>query len=225
LLIAAQRDAAQRDQDRRLEAGRYCLTGSQLNALERVPGRVEEAVEQMQAIIDVLMTEAGQTVASRRRASSMLRCVDDAIARLPFAADLGRERIIADRHHDFLFYGSPVLMAHVLARVLEASLNEACTKTGADLVLALGHSAGRNYLRLTDSMADFRGIGSRLLSGVFRRDRDMNFEKRPDLALANFVLERMGGMVVRSLLLGHAQETMFWFPQVATELDPRDRSD
>jgi hypothetical protein len=118
-----------------------------------------------------------------------------------------------------------VLMVHVLARVLEASLNEACTKTGAGLVLALGHSAGRNYLRLTDSLADFRGIASRLLSGMLRRDTDRKFENRPDLALANFVLERMGGMVVRNVLLGHGQETMFWFPQVAAELDPRDRSD
>jgi hypothetical protein len=201
------------------------LTGRQLNALERVPARIEEAVEQMEAMIDILMAEAGGGSASCGRVSSMLRCLDEAVARLPVAADLDRARIIVHRQHDFLFRGSPSLMVHVLARVLEASLNEACTKTGADLVLALGHSAGRNYLRLTDSLADFRGIASRLLSGVLLSDRNTNLENRPDLALANFVLERMGGMVVRTLLLGHAQETMFWFPQVATELDPRDRSD
>jgi signal transduction histidine kinase len=206
---------AQRERNRLEEAGGYYLTSRQLAALERVPDRIEEAVEKMEAIIDILIAEAGGDSASRRRASSMLRCLDEAVARLPVGADLDRARINVHRQHDFLFHGSPTLMEHVLARVLEASFNEAFTE-GADLVLALGHSGDRNYVRLTDSLAEMRP-GSRLLSAMLRRDRE--YVNRPDLALADFVLERVGGTVVRTLAFGRTHETMFWFPQVATEID------
>jgi hypothetical protein len=146
----------------------------------------------------------------------MLRSLDEAVARLPVAADLDRARIIVHRQHDFIFHGSPALMVHVLARVLEASFSEACTE-GADLVLALGHSGDRNYLRLTDSLADMHRLGSRLLSGLLRTDRE--YVNRPDLALAEFVFERMGGTVVRTLAFGRTQEAIFWLPQVGPSSD------
>jgi two-component system CAI-1 autoinducer sensor kinase/phosphatase CqsS len=213
---------AQRERNLQEGARAYYLTGRQLNALERVPARIEEAVEQMEAMIDILMAEAGGGSSSRKRVSSMLRCLDEAVARLPVADDLDRARIIVHRQDDFLFHGSPALMVHVLARVLEAFFNEACTE-GTDLVLALGHSGDRNYLRLTDSLADTRGPGSRLVLGMLRRDRE--YVNRPDLALADFVLERIGGTVMRTLAFGRTQETTFWFPQVGTEVDSRAPSD
>lgn len=178
----------------------------QLGALQRVPGRIEEAIEQVGGIIDVLMTEGGEAGAGRWRASSMQRCLDEAIARLPAAAERDRARIVVDRQFDFLFHGSPVLMPHILARVLEASSIEVLAATGAELLVTLGTAGDRNYLRLADSCAGLRGNGSRRLSG--RRDRD--FATRPDLALADFVLGRTGGSVSR------AGETVLWFPRPGT---------
>jgi two-component system, CAI-1 autoinducer sensor kinase/phosphatase CqsS len=183
----------------------------QLSALERVPARIEEAIEQMGNIIEVLVTEGGEVGAGRWRASSMLRCLDEAIARLPFAAELDRARIVIDRQYDFLFHGSPVLMRHILARVLEASLNEVYAETGAELVVTLGKAGNRNYLLLTDSSAELRGATSRLLSSLSRGDRE--FAKRPDLELANFVLGRIGGSVERTIARGRTGETVLWFAQ------------
>jgi len=185
-------------------------TSRQLAALERVPARVEEAAEQIGGIIGMLIPEGGDAAAGEQRAASMLRCLDDAVARLPFAAELDRARILIDRRNDFLFHGSPVLMAHVLARVLEAALNEIYSETGAELVVNLGQAGCWNYLRLTDSSAGLRGTAVRLLRRVSWNDRE--FSNRPDLALANLALERMGGTVTRSIAFGRTDETVLWFP-------------
>lgn len=191
--------------------GSETLPAQQLSALERVPARIEEAAEQFTGILEMLMLEGGQVDAGRQRASSVQRCLDDAIARLPLAAELDRARIIIDRQHDFLFHGSPVLMAHVLARVFEASLNEIYNETGAELVITLGQSGAWNYLRLIDSSADLHKASSRLRFGLSRGDRQ--FSHRPDLALADLMMERIGGSVTHMLAAGRTFETVLWFPQ------------
>lgn len=189
------------------------LPAQQLGALERVPARIEQAVEQINGMIETLMMEGGQPGAGRQWASSMLRCLDDAIAQLPFTAELDRARIIVERQHEFLFHASPVLMAHVLARVLNASLNEIYNETGAELVVSLGQAGAWNYLRLTDSSAELRPAGATGLLH-FRLSRNgRDFSRRPDLALANLVLERIGGRVTRTVVFGRTAETVLWFPQ------------
>jgi hypothetical protein len=75
----------------------------------------------------------------------------------------------------------------------------------------LGQLGGWNYLRLTDSSAGLRGNAARLLASLSGSDRD--FSSRPDLALANLVLERMGGSVTRTAAFGRAGETVLWFAQ------------
>jgi hypothetical protein len=193
------------------EPGAPDAVARQLGALERVPARIDEAVEQMDGIIETLMTESGDASTARQRASSMLRCLDDAMARLSFATELDRARIIVDRQYDFLFHGSPVLMVHALARVLDSALNEIYSETGAELDVRLGQVGGWNYLRLTDSSAGLRGTAARLFAGLSGNDRD--FSSRPDLALANLVLERLGGSVTRTFAFGRSGETVLWFAQ------------
>jgi hypothetical protein len=197
--------------DSRAQQGGPDVVARQLSALARVPARIDEAVEQMDGIIEMLMSEGGQAGAGRQRASSMLRCLDDAMARLPVATELDRASIIVDRQYDFLFQGSPVLMVHALARVLESALNEIYSETRAELDVRLGQLGGWNYLRLTDSSAGLRGNAARLLASLSGSDRD--FSSRPDLALANLVLERMGGSVTRTAAFGRAGETVLWFAQ------------
>jgi hypothetical protein len=193
------------------EPGAPDAVARQLGALERVPARIDEAVEQMDGIIETLMTEGGDAGTARQRASSMLRCLDDATARLTFATELDRARIIVDRQYDFLFHGSPVLMVHALARVLDSALSEIYSETGAELDVRLGQVGGWNYLRLTDSSAGLRGTAARLLASLSGNDRD--FSSRPDLALANLVLERIGGSVTRTFAFGRSSETVLWFAQ------------
>jgi len=187
------------------------LTARQLGALERVPARIEDALEHMDAIIEMLAAEGGEARARRKRASSMLRCLDDAIARLPRAAELDRTRLIVERNHDFIFHGSPILMAHVLAGVIDAALNEIYRETGAQLIVTLGQAGRWNYVRLSDSSAELGGTAARLLSRLARNDRE--FSDRPVLALANMVFGRMGGSVTRTLAFGRTEETVLWLAQ------------
>jgi hypothetical protein len=177
----------------------------QLGALQRVPGRLEEAIEQMGGIIEVLMTEGGEAGSGRWRASSMQRCVDEAIARLA-ERDVDRTRIVIDRQFDFLFRGSPMLMQHILARLLEAAVDVLAAPSGAQLRVTLGSEGENNYLRLANPWAELQGSGHARRSG--RRGND--FSDRADLALADFVLRRMGGCVTR------AGDTVLWFPRVGS---------
>lgn len=189
------------------------LPDQQLAALERVPARIEQAVQQINGMIETLMMEGGQPGAGTHSASSMLRCLDDAIAQLQFTAELDRARVIVERQHEFLFHGSPVLMAHVLARVLGASLNEIYNETGAELVVSLGQAGDWNYLRLADSSAELRSAGATGLHRLRRPQNGRGFSHRPDLALANLVLERIGGSVTRAVAFGRTGETVLWFPR------------
>ena len=133
-----------------------------LQALELVPTRIEAAVEQMRGAIEILMSEGGQVSAAPDGTSSMLRCLDEAIARVPLAAEFDRARIIVDRNSDFLVSGSPVLLVHVLQRVLDAACNEVASDSGAELMVSLGQVGRWNYLRLANSASELRGTVARL---------------------------------------------------------------
>jgi signal transduction histidine kinase len=165
----------------------------QLGALQRVPARIGEAIEQMAGIIEVLMTEGGEGGLDRWRASSMQRCLDAAIARLS-EGEVDRTPIVVDRQVDFMFHGSPMLMQHILARLLEASVAALAATPGAQLRVSLGVESEGNYLRLADPWTELPG------SGHARRARRStgDFADRPDLALADFVLRRMGGSVAHT---------------------------
>lgn len=188
---------------------------SQLRALERLPTRIEEAIEQINSMIETLLAQDGRQMAggSGSPTVSIAQCIDEAVARLPLRAELDRARIIFHRGNDFRFGGSRALMTQVLTRVLEASFDAIYSETGAELVIDLVEAGEWNGLRLRDSSAELRPAAAKglLRFGFAREDKD--FTNRSDLALAHLVLERMGGSVSRTVALGGADEVLLWFPQ------------
>lgn len=187
---------------------------SQLRALERLPTRIEEAIEQINSMIETLLAQDGRQMAggSGSPTVSIAQCIDEAVARLPLRAELDRARIIFHRGNDFRFGGSRALMTQVLTRVLEASFDAIYSETGAELVIDLVEAGEWNGLRLRDSSAELGPAAKGLLRFGFARE-DKDFTNRSDLALANLVLERMGGSVSRTVALGGAGEVLLWFPR------------
>ena len=166
-------------------------------------------------MIETLLAQDGRQMAggSGSPTVSIAQCIDEAVARLPLRAELDRARIIFHRGNDFRFGGSRALMTQVLTRVLEASFDAIYSETGAELVIDLVEAGEWNGLRLRDSSAELRPAAAKglLRFGFAREDKD--FTNRSDLALANLVLERMGGSVSRTVALGGAGEVLLWFPQ------------
>jgi signal transduction histidine kinase len=190
------------------------LPEAQLRALERVPAGIDDAVQQINGFIQVLLAQAGQesTDQEDHRSLPISRCIDDAIARLPLRPELDHARIVFHREQDFRFTGSLVLMTHVLARVLEASFDAIYTDPGAKLVIVLGVSGGWNYIRIEDSSASPQSTGPTGVSRLFSRT-DAEFSDRHDLTIASLVMQRIGGFVTRSLEFGRTTRVTLWFPQ------------
>jgi hypothetical protein len=184
---------------------------AQLRALERVPSRIEEAVEQINSIVQTLLPQVGQPASAEAdvRAISINQCIDKALARLPLHSDLERSRVILHGESDFRLVGSPALLIHVLARVFEASFTLIYNDTRAKLAMQLGQTGEWNYLCLGDSSAPFRPVTNLLRLGFAHVDKD--FSDRPDLAFAKLVMERMGGSLTRTVGLGGTTQIILWF--------------
>jgi two-component system, CAI-1 autoinducer sensor kinase/phosphatase CqsS len=194
------------------------MAESQLHALERVPARLEEAVDQISGIIDTLLGQAGQSISgtAEGRMASIAHCVDEAIGRLPLRSDLERGRISLYRDNDFRFEGSPTLLIRVLARLLENSLNSAAGHASAKVEVSFGQAGTSNYLRVCDASATVRPLTAMGLFqlGFARTNKD--FSDRPDLAFAKLVMEQMGGSLSWNTGLGGGSEVVLWFRSLGT---------
>ncbi|HUN51066.1 MAG TPA: hypothetical protein VMU42_08110 [Candidatus Sulfotelmatobacter sp.] len=188
---------------------------SQLRALERVPARIEEAVGQINSVVETLLVEGDEPGAQAETTSALLisQCLAEAIDGMPGKSELDRARVIFHRDNDFHIQGPPTLIAHVLAGVLEASFDSTYQHTGAELVIDLGRAGRWNYIRLQDSSVGLRpmAVAHLLRFGLVRTDR--KFPNRPDLAFAKLVLGRIGGWVTRTVEFGRTTEVVLWFPQ------------
>jgi len=121
-----------------------------LQALELVPTRIEAAVEQMRGAIEILMSEGGQVSAAPDGTSSMLRCLDEAIARVPLAAEFDRARITVVRPSASEVAAGSVVVDTVIAIPLTAdsidlSVSVPLLAASEDLLL---------YLRLINAAGD-----------------------------------------------------------------------
>lgn len=192
------------------------LEEPQLRALERVPGRIDEAVEQINGIIDTLLVQGGEQdlEGGPTRTLSIAHCLDEAIARLPLRPDLERSRIVFLRDNEFRVHGSPALISRVLAGILETSLGGIQNRGSARLIIELGGTGRWNYVRLKDSASELRAkTQARMLRfGLARTDKDLG--SRPELAFAKLVLERMGGSMTRTIEFGRTADVVLWFPKL-----------
>ena len=191
------------------------FTQPQLAALERVPTRIDDAVEQISSVLEILLMQndqaAGDTGASR--SLSITRCVDDAIGRLPLKNELDRSRLIFHRENDFRVGRSPALISHLLTGVIEASFNLIYDRTGGELVIELGQTGRWNYVRLKDSSVGLRPPPAAKLPRFGIMGGDKEFSNRPDLAFAKLVLERIGGSVTHNVEFSRTTDVVLWFPR------------
>jgi hypothetical protein len=189
------------------------LPEGQLRALERLPDRIAEEIDEMGGIIDVLLAPRhGKNVEAKPfRLLQISRSIEEAIGRLVANEQVDHSRLKFRRENDFRFYGPTRLVAQILARVLEAALEPIYDDSYASLMIDLGRSGEWNFVRIRANAFEYeRAAFTGARFGFERSNQD--FSKRPDLAFANLVMERLGGSLTLRTALGGRTETMLWFP-------------
>lgn len=137
-----------------------------ISGLEHVVDRVWRETEHLTAILDIMLTSAGDRAIdnARFRRIDMLACVQGALARYPFASPRDASRVVLRVERDFAFDGSEHLAQFVILTLLRNGLFGIARagKGAVTITLASGDHTSRLIVR-----DDGAGMSAAELTHVF----------------------------------------------------------
>lgn len=178
--------------------------------------RLEAETQYANLVIDMLLLNSrpGAIDSAEFHDVSMARCVEDALARYPFKTPDERERVHWRDGEDFVFWGSDVLMVHVLFNLLKNALRFIAEAGKGDITIWIGRERGENRLHVYDTGA---GIERERLVRIF--DRFYTSEAAGGgagigLTFCKLVMESFGGGITCNSQFGEFTEFVMTFPEV-----------
>ncbi|MEM1244522.1 MAG: HAMP domain-containing sensor histidine kinase [Pseudomonadota bacterium] len=136
-----------------------------LPALDRMEGETRFA----NTIIDMLLMNVGKKTnigQENFHISSIKSTVDEALKRYPFDSAEEAEKIHWDNKRDFNYYGSKILMIHVLFNLIKNALHFIVKAEKGEIFIWLSQGEKYNHLHFKDTGL---GIKSRVLPHIFDR--------------------------------------------------------
>ncbi len=190
------------------------IRDAHIQALSSVLRRIEMETDYSNAMIDMLLMNAGRrTVDARDFAShSAMGCVEQALRRYPFKSPGERQTVRWRPERDFNFWGSDMLLIHVLFNLLKNALYfvHKAGKGGIDIRLESGTHYNKLIFRDTGS-----GITAEHLPHIFNRFYTTRDEGDGiGLSFCAQVMNRFGGQIVCRSRPGEFAEFVLSFPPV-----------
>lgn len=140
-----------------------------ISGLEHVVDRVWRETEHLTAILDIMLTSAGDRAidSARFRWVHMLACVQGALARYPFASPRDTARVALRVDRDFAFVGSEQLAQFVVLTLLRNGLYGVARAGKGAVTITLAGDAEVGRLIVRD---DGAGMSATELTQVFDGD-------------------------------------------------------
>ncbi len=188
-----------------------------LDSMRGVLERFEVEVNHSNTAIDMLLmnTRPIGFMNESFTACSMAACVDAALMRYPFSSEKERELVASDGGRDFLFYGSELLMVHVLFNLLKNALYHVTRAGKGTIRIEIRPMAKGGQLIFTDTGS---GISPKVLPHIFTRF--YSWSQRADqgsgagigLAYCRSIMETFGGSIVCDSIEGEFSRFVLTFP-------------
>lgn len=128
------------------------IAANRFRALESALNEAVNEVGHANTIIDMLLVNTGKPNINVKKFAHywMADVVDKAIARYPFDSSIQRERIQVNSNSDFKFFGSDLLMTHVIFNLINNALTNSGPVSPAVIEITLDQDKHCNYLRFKD---------------------------------------------------------------------------
>jgi len=188
--------------------------------MHSVLDRIHTEAEYTNVILDMLLVNSSRTTIDETsfEVSSVGACVQTALERYPFHSVRERELVHWDASADFRFYGSPLLMVHVLFNLLKNALYFLARADAGDIrIWAEREPGGAHRLYFRDTGP---GIHPDVLPRIFERF----YSAMPNgqgtgigLAFARMVMTSFGGDIRCHSVVGRYTEFVMLFPAVGRD--------
>ena len=144
---------------------------------------------------------------------SICKCVDDMLAEYPFSETEAYIPIHWKHNQDFNFFGSKLLISHVLINILKNALYFILAANKGEITIWVDISRAENYLHIKDTG---QGVKQEYLSKMF----DKFFSQRKHgtglgLAFCKSVMENIGGRIECASEEGKYTEFILAFPAIS----------
>lgn len=182
-------------------------------SLTKTLGRIESETNNANTIIDILLMNVGrQAIApSTFERCSMVKAVEEAIRRYPFTSQEERDKVVWRETCDFDFYGTRVLMVHVLFNLIKNALHFIAKARKGDIHIWLEQSDKLNQLYLKDTG---KGISAEFLPRVFERFFSTTISGTGiGLSFCRLVIESFGGTIQCTSEEGEYTQFIISFPK------------
>lgn len=194
---------------RRIRAAHY-------RELVPVLHRVEAETHYSNIIIDMLLLNSSRTAVDPEEfhTVSMAECVDAALTRYPFKSSEERQKIHWEPKQDFTFWGSDVLMVHVLFNLIKNALQFIAEVGKGEITIWVERDPAGHRLHFHDSG---RGIEPEKLSHIFDRfytSMAAGGGAGIGLAFCEMVMRSFGGDITCRSRYGQFTEFVMFFPMV-----------
>jgi two-component system, CAI-1 autoinducer sensor kinase/phosphatase CqsS len=167
-----------------------------LQSIRRATEALNAEAANANTTIDMLLMNVRPVALREFEKISMLECVDNALQRYPFASNLERAYVKPIMTGDFNFYGSKLLMIHIIFNLLKNAIAHLARKGGGDISITLIAGERRNSLIFRDSGP---GISSNDIAHIFERFYSTNTQSETrmgvGLAFCRAAMDSMNGHI------------------------------
>jgi len=191
------------------------LRSPHLQALQRGIDVIEHEVNHAHTVIDMLLLAARPMGTLQMEPLHARACVEQALARFPYASRAERERVqLAPASADFVVLGSQTLLTHVLFNLLRNALFHTGRAGKGEIQVGLESDGGEHCIRVRDTGP---GIPPDVLPRIFNRffsysEGDRGLGLGIGLAFSQSAVERMGGRIGCRSRWGEYTEFCVAFP-------------
>lgn len=198
------------------------LDGKALSGLGHVVDRVWRETEHLTAILDIMLTGAGDRAIDRARFRrvSMLSCVQGALARYPFGSPRDAGRVILRSVTDFAFDGSEHLAQFVILTLVRNGLYGITRAGKGEVTIELQAGPNGNRLIVRDGGA---GMSATELAHVFDGECpaiEPGIANTGAVSYCRAVAEAFGGALTCRAVPGEYTEFELSLPVLALKPEP-----
>lgn len=173
------------------------IRGTRLDKLRHAAERIDEEIDYSNTIIDMLLLSAGQTTIKQDSFSwhSMNDTVERAIDRFPFKSERERHLVHWERGDDFAYYGSDLLVTHVLFNLIKNALHSVLSAGRGTIRIGTGRSSRYNRLIVMDTGPGIDQAQIRQIFDYFYSSKTLDQGAGLGLSFCKLVMESLQGKI------------------------------
>ena len=191
---------------------------ARLESLRDATARIEEEITYSNTVIEMLLVSAGHTTlrSDSFAIHSANRTIEQALARYPFNSAHERELLHWEKGEDFDYFGSDILVMHVLFNLIKNALHSVLATEGAIITLDTQHSSDHNTIRIQDTG---KGISPKEMPHIFEHfysSKSIGQGAGVGLAFCKLAMDSMSGNIDCTSTVGERTIFTLGFPEIVS---------